>query len=189
MAPSKVGKSRTEDLWEVEPEEGRIDVQIYEASRGETLVQSSTWLTGSTQIDLRRSADRGGGLVNWKTELRVELDPRNPRPLEIELDSGLELIDVLGPAVRGYRTERSGASSRLIVNLDGGLESSIELWFAGPRPGAVGRGVDDSRSAPAQCGLDRWNHDCLPGRIPCLERVPGKSRTACLSFVARFRAG
>ena len=116
-----------ENLWEVEPEEGRIDVQICEASRGQTLVQSSTWLTGSTQIDLRRSADRGGGLVNWKTELRVELDPRNPRPLEIELDSGLELIDVLGPAVRGYRTERSGTSSRLIVNLDGGLESSIVL--------------------------------------------------------------
>jgi hypothetical protein len=116
-----------ENLWEVEPEEGRIDVQICEASRGEALVQSSTWLAGSTQIDLRRSAALGGGLVNWKTDLRVELEPRNPRPLEIELDPGLELIDVLGPAVRGYRTERSGAGSRLIVDLDGGLKSSIEL--------------------------------------------------------------
>ena len=54
------------------------------------------------------TADRAGGLVNWKTEWRLELDPRNPRPLEIELDPGLELIDVQGPAVRGYQSERSG---------------------------------------------------------------------------------
>ena len=125
--PEQGREASDEDRWEVEPEEGRIDVQIYEAARGETLVQPSRWLTGSTEIDLRRSADRGGGLVNWRAELRVELDPRNPGPLEIELDSGLELIDVLGPAVRGYHTERLGTSSRLYVNLDGGLESSIAL--------------------------------------------------------------
>ncbi len=125
--PEQGREAREEDQWEVEPEQGRIDVQIYEADHGETLVQPGRWLTGSTEIDLRRSADRGGGLVNWRAQLRVELDPRNPGPLEIELDSGLELIDVVGPAVRGFQTERVGTISRLYVNLDGGLEPSIAL--------------------------------------------------------------
>ena len=125
--PEKGREVSDDNLWEFESEDGRIDVQICESNAGTTLLQSGIWLTGSTQIDLRRSTDRGGGLVNWKTELRVELDPRNPRPLEIELDSGLELIEVLGPAVRGYRTVRAGPSSRVEVNLDGSLESSIAL--------------------------------------------------------------
>ena len=94
---------------------------------GESLVEANTWVSGSTQIDLRRAADRSGGLVNWKTEWRLELDPRNPRPLRIELDPGLELIDVQGPAVRGYRSERSGNATRLVVTLDSGLETSTEL--------------------------------------------------------------
>ena len=183
MARRQGREASDEDRWEVEPEEGRIDVQIYEAARGETLVQPSRWLTGSTEIDLRRSADRGGGLVNWRAELRVELDPRNPGPLEIELDSGLELIDVLGPAVRGYHTERLGTSSRLYVNLDGGLESSIALGLRAHAqvPSEGNWMIPGLRE---ECGLDRWNYDCLPGRVPCLERVPRNIRTAYLSLVA-----
>ena len=49
--------------------------------------------------------------------------------MEIELDPGLELIDVQGPAVRGYRTERSGSVTRLDVTVDGDRKSSTELRF------------------------------------------------------------
>ena len=49
----------------------------------------------------RKSTCRGvgspGGLANWTTDWRVELDPRNLKHLEVELDPGLELIDVQGP--------------------------------------------------------------------------------------------
>ena len=116
-----------QNQWEIEPESGRIDVQLYEPSPGVSLVEASTWVSGSTQIDLRRAADRSGGLVNWKTEWRLELDPRNPRPLRIELDPGLELIDVQGTAVRGYQSERVGNRARLVVTLDSGLETLTEM--------------------------------------------------------------
>ena len=135
---------------------------LYEPGPGASLVETNTWVSGSTQIDLRSAADRAGGLVNWKTEWRVELDPRNPKPLRIELDPGLELIDVQGPAVRGYQSERSGNATRLVVTLDGGLETSTELRITGPRPGPVGGRMDDSGAAATQCHMDGGNHDRVP---------------------------
>jgi hypothetical protein len=114
-------------VWEVEPEAGTINVHLDKAGAGLSLVEAKTWVSGSTQVDLRRTADRSGGLANWKTEWRLELDPRNPGPLRIELDPGLELIDVKGPAVQGYRSERLANSTRLVVTLDTGLATSTEL--------------------------------------------------------------
>jgi hypothetical protein len=119
----------TASLWEIEPEAGRIDFRLYDSVQGDSPVAPDPWVSGSTQIDLRRSADRGGGLVNWMADWRVELDPRNPRPLEIDLDPGLELIDVQGKSVRGFRIEREAAPTRLAVNLDGELKPSTELRF------------------------------------------------------------
>jgi hypothetical protein len=116
-----------ENVWEIEAEAGQIDVRLYEPIPGASLVETSTWISGSTQIDLRRSADRAGSLVNWRAELRLELDPRNPRPLEIDLDPGLELIDVQGPSVRGYHSERVGAVDRLKVMVDAGTKASAEI--------------------------------------------------------------
>jgi len=119
----------TLNLWEIEAESGRIDVHLHDPGHGDSLVATNPWISGTTQIDLRRTTDRSRGLVNWTANWRVELDPRNPKPLEIELDPGLELIDVQGPAVRGYRSERAGAAMRLAVTLDGDLKSSTELRF------------------------------------------------------------
>jgi len=119
----------TRNVWEIEAETGRIDIHLYDPDQGDSLVMASPWLFGGTQIDLRRTTDRSRRLVNWTADWRVELDPRNPKPLEIELDPGLELIDVQGPAVRGYRSERAGAATRLGVALDGDLKSSTELRF------------------------------------------------------------
>jgi len=115
------------NLWEIEAESGQIDLHLYNPDQGESLVGTNPWLSGSTQIDLRRTTNRSGALVNWTTDWQVELDPRNPQRLEIELDPGLELIDVQGPAVRGYRSERVGPATRLGVTLDGDLKSSTAL--------------------------------------------------------------
>ena len=126
-------------------------------------MEAKTWLSGSTQIDLRRTADRAGGLVNWKTEWRLELDPRNPRPLEIELDPGLELIDVQGAG--GSRLSQRAVGNRdvrSIVTLDGGLEDVDRAAVPGPRPGPVGGRMDDSGAAAAQRDLDRGNDDGVP---------------------------
>ena len=97
-------------LWEIDGESGRFNVELRDPKdQGGLIPRSGAWVSGTTEIDLRRTTGRGGELVNWITEWRLELDPRHPRHLEAELDPGLELIDVQGPAVRGYRIERHGA--------------------------------------------------------------------------------
>ena len=87
-------------------------------------------MSGTTEIDLRRTTGRAGELVNWITEWRLELDPRHPRHLEAELDPGLELIDVQGPSVRGYRIERLGPATRVRVALDGESPAAVLRFLA-----------------------------------------------------------
>ena len=117
------------NLWEIEAESGRIEIHLYDPGEEESQAGRDAWLSGSTQIDLRRAANRTRGLVNWTTDWWVELDPRNPKRLEAELDPALELIKVEGPSVRGYRIERKGAVTRLEVTLGGALESTTRLRF------------------------------------------------------------
>jgi hypothetical protein len=125
--PLKSTAGSDQNRWEIESESGRIDVHLYQPTQGAALVESNTWVSGSSQIDLRSTADRAGSLVNWKTQWHVDLDPRNPKLLRIELDPGVELIDVQGAAVRAYHSERSGNATRLAVTVDSGLETSTEL--------------------------------------------------------------
>ena len=125
--PSRSTSGSDQNRWEIESESSQIDVYLYQGGSGASLVESNTWVSGSTQIDLRSAADRAGSLVNWKTQWRVELDPRNPKLLRIEVDPGLELIDVQGPAVRAYQSERLGNVTRLAVTVDGGTETSTDL--------------------------------------------------------------
>jgi hypothetical protein len=127
--PAPGAKSPQENLWEIEPESGQINVHIYEPGPGALLVEDTPWVSGSTQIDLRRPANRDDGLVNWKAEWRLEFDSRNPATLEIDLDPALELIDVQGPAVRGYRTEPAGVGARLVVTLDNAIKMPTNLVF------------------------------------------------------------
>jgi hypothetical protein len=127
--PPMASGDGTRNQWEIEAESGQIDLQLYKPDQGESLVGTSPWLSGSTQIDLRRSTDPGRALANWTTDWQVEFDPRNPKRLDIELDPGLELIDVQGSAVRGYRSERVGSATRLGITLDGDLKSSTALRF------------------------------------------------------------
>jgi hypothetical protein len=118
-----------QNLWEIEAEAGRIELHLYDPGEGESLLGSGAWLSGATQIDLRRTTSRTRGMVNWTTDWWVELDPRNPERLEIELDPGLELIKVQGPAVQGYRIEPRAAATRVDVTLGGDLKSPTQLQF------------------------------------------------------------
>jgi hypothetical protein len=127
-AASSTGQMRA---WEIQAENGEIDVQVYEPAPEASLLEGGIWLSEATSVDLRRSADRDAGLINWRTEWQIELDPRNPKPLEIEVDVGLELVDVQGSSVRGYQWDRSGTARRLVVELDPGLKTTSELVLLG----------------------------------------------------------
>ena len=117
--------------WEIWAEAGQIDIRVCDPVAGEFFVGSSPWLSSATRVDLRATAARDRALVNWSADWSIELDPRNPFRLEAELDPGLELIDVKGPSVRGYRTFRRGGVTRVEVVLDGGLNRSTSVQFLG----------------------------------------------------------
>ncbi len=118
-------------LWELEGDSGRFDIVLRDAQdQGQSIPRSGAWVSGPTEIDLRRPSGHAGELVNWTTEWRVEIDPRHPGRLNAELDPGLELIDVRGPAVRGYRIERPGPAPRVTVVLDGGSPSAVVRFLA-----------------------------------------------------------
>src|SRR5262249_30170804 len=90
---------------------------------------SDLWVSGTAQVDLRGSLERSEGFVNWTTDWLLELDPRNPAALEVELDPGLELINVLGNEVRGYRIVPSLTPERVVVTLGGELKRATEVRF------------------------------------------------------------
>jgi hypothetical protein len=128
-------RSADRDLWEVEAESGRIELQVYDPDEGgESPAGSNLWASGATRIDLRGPLDRSEGLVNWTTDWVLELDPRNPTPLEVELSPGLELINVVGPGVRGHRILHSAEGHRVVVALGGELEPTTEVRFLAHAP-------------------------------------------------------
>jgi len=116
------------NLWEIDAELGQIDLHIYDpGGSGQSSVGPTPWLTSATEIDLRSGKAHARGVANWTTIWQIALDSRNARRLAIELDSGLDLIDVSGPKVKGYRVQRHGPTNRLDVVLADGRDSSAEV--------------------------------------------------------------
>jgi hypothetical protein len=115
----------TLSLWEIDGEAGRFDVELRDApDRGKSGAGAGAWMSTTTEVDLRRTADLAGAMINWTADARLELDPRHAGTLEVELEPGLELIDVQGVAVQGYRTERSGDGTRVAITLAEGVRST-----------------------------------------------------------------
>ncbi|MGO9917505.1 MAG: hypothetical protein ACLQIB_22735 [Isosphaeraceae bacterium] len=116
------------NLWEIDAQPGGIDLHIYDPEgSGQSSVGPIPWLTSATEVDLRGRKERARGVANWTTVWQIALDPRNSRQLTIELDPGLDLIDVSGPKVKGYRLQRQGPANRLEVALEGERNSPTEL--------------------------------------------------------------
>ena len=110
--------------WDFDGFGGRCELRLLDA--GDRSARESggrLWLSGPTRIALR------GPLAHWETDWTVEALPRGPRTLRVELDPGLDLVDVSGPGVEGFRTETgAGASSpRIAIHLVRGHPSPIRL--------------------------------------------------------------
>ena len=95
------------DLWEIDGDAGRFDIDLRDSrDLARTGNGPGAWINATTEVNLRPAADPAGTMINWTADCRLERDPRHPGRLVAELDPGLELIDVQGAAVQGYRTER-----------------------------------------------------------------------------------
>ena len=115
------GKSDREGfaLWRVDGEREGIDLRLYLGDSGDPLAASRPWVESTTELDLRPPAGPGAGLANWTTTWSVELDPNNPSTLEALLDPRLELLELAGPAVRGYRASRTPKGTLVQATLGG----------------------------------------------------------------------
>lgn len=105
--------------WRVDGEQGGIDVRVYLDAAGEPLAVSRPWIGSTTELDLRNTAASGAGLANWSTLWSVELDPNNPMTLKALLDPRLELLNVSGSAVHGYRAVRTPEGTLIQTTLVG----------------------------------------------------------------------
>jgi hypothetical protein len=99
--------------WRFEGPGGAVDLELRDASEDrDPRREARIWVSGPTRIDLRDAT------ANWSMDWTVDAG-RGARTLQLELDPGLELIDVTGPAVANYRSETAGAATRVVVRLDG----------------------------------------------------------------------
>src|SRR5262249_40637504 len=64
-----------------------------------------------------------------RAEWTVELGLGGPRALDVDLDDGLEIVDVTGPGIRSYASEVNDRNRRLTIHFGEGV--------AGPTPVAI----------------------------------------------------
>jgi hypothetical protein len=114
--------------WRYQGRPGLADLQIQKTSPRGPTDGPVTWVGGPTRIDLA-VGDGQGKLGNWRTDWSVQLDSRGTSELTADLDPGLELIGVWGPAVKGFRTSREGASTRVVVAFSGSPLDATEVRY------------------------------------------------------------
>ena len=101
--------------WEFAGASGWFPVQLAATGRaGDEIARPGDrlWVGGATRIDLNAAA------ANWVAEWQVETTAGSPPACVIELDPGLELLDVVGPEVERFHLEpvdRPGGSRRVSV--------------------------------------------------------------------------
>ncbi len=97
MAPSAIGGnpvSPDPSRWEFVGASGWFPIMV----RSKSTVDWP-WVGGSTRVDLNATG------ANWVANWRVERNALSPGVCRIDLDDGLELVDVSGPEVKGFRLE------------------------------------------------------------------------------------
>jgi hypothetical protein len=106
MPGSKEGRSR----WRFDGPGGLTDLRLRNrTSTGPDRSQSQVWVGGGTRVDV------GEASASWRADWQVHFSGGGPRKLVVELDPGLEVLDVQGPALVAYQVEPSGSASRLAI--------------------------------------------------------------------------
>ena len=100
--------------WRFEGRGGAMDLHFRERGEGRDLRRDARiWVSGPTRIELLESS------ANWTMDWSVDAGPRGPRQFAIDLDPGLELLDVTGPGVDEFQAEAFHDRTRVLVRLTG----------------------------------------------------------------------
>jgi hypothetical protein len=112
QGPEPIGDTKRK-TWRFDGPGGPIDLQLRDQVEGNgSRRDAQVWVSGPTRIDLLESS------ANWTMDWTVDAGPRGPRRFVLELDAGLELIDVSGAGVDGYQAEPLGSGMRVTVGLE-----------------------------------------------------------------------
>ena len=162
-------------IWRFEGPGGSSDLRLHEPSAvgsGAARLATPIWVSGSTRIDLSELAPR----PNWRADWTVDAEPQGPRGFAVELDQGLDLIDVSGPGVDEYQAEAQGSGTRLTIKLKdeelGPTLLSIRALTHAPFEGAWT--VPAAR--PSGAPLDGGYHHGQPGPDAHGDGMPRASR-------------
>lgn len=95
--------------WRFDGVRGRVDLHVFEAGNTRATPANAIWVKGATTVDV------GERFATWQADWVVESGPGGRSRAVIELDSSLELIDVTGPSVIGFRWEPVAEPARRSV--------------------------------------------------------------------------
>ena len=108
--------------WRLAGAGGKSTLRLRDRAEDASAAESPRiWLEGPTRIDLNAAP------ANWTAEWTMEESPGAPRRLTIELDPGLDLIDVSGPRVASFRVEPGPGPTRVVVRLEGDGQGASPL--------------------------------------------------------------
>ncbi len=123
QGPTDVPNSENK-LWRFDGKGGQVNLVLSDRrDKGAPAMDTTAWVSGPTRIDL---AEASG---NWITDWTVQLDPRGPRRLQVELDPGLEFLEVSGPGIESSRAEVVGESTRVTVQFQPKLSGATRVLF------------------------------------------------------------
>lgn len=106
MPGSMQGRSR----WRFDGPGGLIDLRLRNlATKGTDRSQPQVWVGGGTRVDV------GEASATWRADWQVHFSGGGPRRLSVDLDPGLEVLDVQGPALVSYQVEATASGSRLAI--------------------------------------------------------------------------
>jgi hypothetical protein len=119
--------------WRFDGPGGPIDLRLRPTEEaGRVGLEPVAWVQGPTRVEI------GEATASWRADWTIDPGAGGARRLDVELDPGLEPIDVEGPGVAAFRADRGEKGTRLTIRLMDAV--------AGPTPvaiRAIGRVADE----------------------------------------------